>query len=305
MIELSVIPNLNRAGYDKIGAGRGLYDAVVNWSTLKILGAKTPAHYRYAIEEGAGTAEETDAQLLGRAVHVAALEPEAYASSFDVWKGGKRDLRQEVFRDFMATAILQGRDVITADQHREAKRIARAARLCEAAQPFLPGKREISITFQFVRAPMLALAGYSIDCKARLDLLCDNGAILDLKSTRDGSPEGFAKEIARYGYHLQAALYRHGYQLASGEKSPRPYYLLAVENEPPYVPQLYRLGDGLLAFAHSKVVEMFDLLAFCRREKKWPGYFDAAMILDLEDMPRWSVPHDDGFDLQTGEVTLQ
>lgn len=289
MSSAAVIPDLSRLGYEKIGAGADIYNAVVNWSTLKLMD-RSPAHYAYALEQG-GDTEDTDARLLGRATHVATLEPAIFETSFNIWKGGRRDPRQEDYRDFLATSILQGRDVLTVEQRKRALQISKSARSHPPALAYLPGRRELTITFPFIRQPMLGLDGYSIACKGRIDLVCDNGALLDLKSTRDASPEGFTKDIARYGYHLQAALYRHGFQIASGERRARPYFLLAVESRPPFVPQLYQLGDPVLEHGHGRVLELFDRLDYCRRSKHWGGYFDGSM--SIEELPRWEMPRDD------------
>lgn len=283
MISNAVIPDLPRAGYDKIGAGRSIYDAVVNWSSLKLL-SKSPAHYRHKIENPEDG--DTDAKLVGRAVHVATLEPHVYDLTFDIWKHGDR--RGNDWKDFLGSAILRGREVLKVEQHREVKRIAKAARDCPAAAELLKGKREVTVTWQYTRPDELGLGSYTLDCKARLDLLSDSGAIVDLKTTKDASPEGFGRECDRYGYHLQAAHYRSGFELVTGRRLP--YYLLAVENFAPYVAQIYRLEDRELDLGWRQVVELYDRLDYCRRERRWGGYFDGVMGLEL---PRWSYPDED------------
>jgi hypothetical protein len=278
-----ILPDLSRFDYDAIGKGLTIYDAIVNWSTLKLL-TKSPAHYRYALENPGD--DETDAKMLGRAFHVASLEPHVYDLVFDVWKGGRRVGGD--WNDFLASAILRGREVVTLEQHRVAKRMAKSARDCPPAAELLRGKREVTVTWHMVRPDVLGFGGYSIPCKGRLDLLTESGAIVDLKSTKDGSPDGFGREVFRYGYHLQLAHYRHGVELATGKRPP--CYLLAVENFAPHVAQLYRVPDDVLEIGWRAVSELFDLLDFCRREKRWGGYFDAVMDLEL---PRYAYPLED------------
>lgn len=298
MIEFrnEVLANLAREAYDKIGAGEDIRTGVVRWSTLKRLIDGSPAHYRHALE--CPEAYDSDTFLLGRAFHVAALEPELYDSTFEIWKGGRRGTNEH--KEFVGSAIFRGKEAITLEQHRTARRMARAARRCVAAQPFLSGRAEVSLTYSFEKPAVSDdLPGYLIRCKSRLDLLSDNGAIVDLKGTKDGSPEGFGREMHRYGYHAQAAMYRRGFALATGESSLRPCYLLAVENFEPHVAQLYRIPERELEIGAELVSEALDHLAMCRREDRWGGYFDGIMDLEL---PHYALPRDEDFDPVTGEV---
>ena len=66
------ILNLTRAQYDALVA--------VNWSSLKHLG-RSPAHYQAALKQ---TFADTDTLRIGRAFHVAALEPQRAESLYAV-----------------------------------------------------------------------------------------------------------------------------------------------------------------------------------------------------------------------------
>lgn len=74
--------------------------------------------------------------------------------------------------------------------------------------------------------------------KGRADaVIPDLGWVLDIKTTTDASPGGFAKSIANYGYFLQAAHYVEGLR-SMGAKS---FKWIAIENEAPYAVGLYEL----------------------------------------------------------------
>src|SRR5690606_3181532 len=60
-------------------------------------------------------------------------------------------------------------------------------------------------TFQFIEP----ISGAS--CKFRPDWLnMQNGVIVDIKTTEDASPRGFARSVEKYRYHVQDAFYSDG-----------------------------------------------------------------------------------------------
>ena len=161
----------------------------------------------------------------------------------------------------------------------------------------------MSVLWEYVVPDVEGFEGFRMDCKGRLDFVTQSGVLVDLKTTRDASPEGFGRECARYDYHGQAAFYRDGYAAATGQHLP--YVLVAVEVNRPYVVQVYRLHDDVLALGREKYRNLLARLNVCRKESRWPGYGDAELDLML---PRWAVPREDedvtGLDLVIGESSL-
>ena len=84
-----------------------------------------------------------------------------------------------------------------------------------------------------------------LDCKARIDLYCDfaGSTVVELKTTRDASPEGFSRVISRYSYHRQAAYYLGGLEALS-PATDRKFIFIAVEKEPPYAVGVYELDES-------------------------------------------------------------
>jgi hypothetical protein len=64
---------------------------------------------------------------------------------------------------------------------------------------------------------------------------------LDIKTTRDPSPQAFAKDCVTLGYHRKRAHYLAGIQAFSGEDLPLIH--LAVGNQPPFACCCYELDD--------------------------------------------------------------
>lgn len=258
-------PSVSREAYDKLSR--------TNWSSLKHLG-RSPAHYRHNQFNGR---TDTTALRLGRAAHLAVLEPERYRAECAVWDGGRRAGNAwEAFKE-----AHKGYDILTEDEHAQCLALAAAVRANTNAAPYLSGGR----------AEVTALwtdAVYGLDCKARLDFEASVRALVDLKTTRDASPEGFAREALRFQLHVQAAFYCDGYEAATGQRLP--YVLVAVEKEPPHVVQVYRVPEAILALGRETYRELLGQLADCRRESRWPGYASGELELTL---PRWAVPQED------------
>ena len=100
---------------------------------------------------------------------------------------------------------------------------------------------------------------------------------MDLKTTRDASPDGFGKSIANYRYHVQSAHYRDGFQAGR-------FVWVAVEIDPPYAVAVYIDGDEIHARGDGERLSDLRLYAECKASDKWPGYPDEVQNISL---PRW------------------
>jgi hypothetical protein len=266
--------NMSRADYDRRGE--------VNWSTLKLI-AKSPAHYHAALL--ASVSEDTDARQRGRAVHCAVLEPARFRSDFVTWTGKVRNGR--AWDDFQRQNA--GKEIITQSMTDAALTMARAASATPAARPYLMGGRsEATLLWTYQRATLGGLPGFSVECRSRLDFIADCGALVDLKTTRDASPSGFGREVARYSYHAQAAFYQDAYFAVTGKRLP--YVFVAIEAASPHVGAVYRATDAAFELGRNLYVDLMDRLNACQRDNRWPGYGDGEMDLEL---PAWLAPDDD------------
>jgi exodeoxyribonuclease VIII len=112
----------------------------------------------------------------------------------------------------------------------------------------------------------------------------ERGVIVDLKTTRDASPDGFAKSVAQYRYHVQAAFYSDGYRAAFGE-APRGFVFIAVETEPPYLVAVYVASETMAQRGRIEYQTDLDTFRRCQDADTWPGYSDAPLTIDL---PKWA-----------------
>ncbi len=262
---------------------RAQYDALdrVNFSTLKLIGT-SPAHYQHRMKTG--DSDDTDARARGRCVHLAVLEPEKFREQVVVWDGGTR--RGKDWESFKARNA--EKEILKPEPYEEVITIAKAVRGSDQAARYLvEGRSEVAVLWDHVVPEMGGLPGYRIRCKALLDRITPVG-IIDLKSTRDASPDGFGRECANYESHVQASFYSDGYRAATGKELP--YILIATEAAPPHVVQAYRVREDDLENGRETYRGWLDRLDMCRREQAWPGYSTTEMDLVL---PPWATPQDD------------
>jgi len=277
---------LSREGYDG--------DPADHWSTIKTMD-RSPAHYLAA--EAQGT-PDTDARKVGRAVHLAVLEPERYGGEVAVWSGKVRNGR--AWEEFQAANA--GKEILTQREAAHVSAIQRAVRGSLMARPYIAGGRaEVSMFWGYHELdPATWLPGWApIRLKGRVDYVTDE-VLVDLKTTRDASPAGFGREALRYGYHVQAALYADGYEAATGTRLP--FVLVAVESAPPHVVQVYGVPDHYLEAGRDAYRAMIRRLAMCRAANQWPGYCEVPMELEL---PKWSGLDDDEEDISDLDLGFQ
>lgn len=295
-------PNVPRDDYDL------LLDRV-NYSSLKVLGLKSPVHYKHLLDTRPKTLDELqanidgvkgrrDALLSGVATHVAALEPALYEQRFAVYDG-TRDLRHNAFKTFAAEAALARKDVITVAMDISARAIAKAVRENLEVAPYLVGgSRETTVCWDYEEPQLGLMDGWTIPLRCRLDYLTDV-AIIDLKKTADASPEAFGKQMWNLGAFSQAAMQQDG--VAALTRKVRPYFWLAMEGEEPYACALYEPSAIGLELGRNTYKDWLRKLhVYEEREREeaeagrkfvWPGY-TAGGVMQL-DPPRWAMPKED------------
>lgn len=276
---------------------RAQYDAVdrTNWSTLKHM-AKSPAHFAFARRQAW---KDTDPRKRGRATHLAVFEPELYRSGVIRWDGGpRRGKGWEAFQEEHA-----GKEILTEDAFDAVAATAEAVRADPVAAQFLVGGHaEVSVLWTH-EAPDQGelLPAYRLGCKGRLDYVqtAELAPIVDLKTTRDASPEGFGRESWFYRYDAQAALYVDGFLAATGQR--RPYVMVAVEAEAPHVVAVYRVPANVLDGGREHYRQLLARVAECRAQDRWPGYCEDVRELEL---PRWATAWTQDEDLSEAGLEL-
>lgn len=125
---------------------------------------------------------------------------------------------------------------------------------------------------------------YNVPCKARYDAW-QSGIIIDLKTTTDASRDEFARTIANYTYHAQAAMYCSGAEHAL-DRSPDAFVFIAVESEPPHAVACYQLPNAAILAGMHLVSRAQARYAEVLASGKWTGYPETIEVIEL---PRYAM----------------
>lgn len=281
-------PELPAADYHRFRAASA--------SALKVIHAGTPAHLKL---EWNTPEEPSFALQWGTLVHSLVLEPDAtlpsvavipetYVIPADVkpkkgdpqpgetvpWNG-----RARYCRDWLALQQAAGRIVLTKDQLVELGKVAGAVARHPEAGPMLRAARfrEATIVWEDAR---------QVPCKARLDAIGYfglNSFIVDLKTTVDASPAGFARKAWDLGYHLQAAWYVDALAASRGCDHPA-FYFVAVEKDSGLV-SVHQATAAFLDAGREAYRRAMDQFAEAWHSGVWPGYPEEIHALDV---PAWA-----------------
>jgi hypothetical protein len=215
--------------------------------------ARSPAHYAYRSPN-----EPTRAMVIGSATHAAILEPEVFAKQYMLLKD-VTDRRSSAYKQaveqFGADNVLTGTeaDAVAGMQAALQLNVAAKLRLDE------PGWCEIAC---FASDPV---TGVLVKCK--FDKLTSDLLSVDLKTTQD--LRDFAKSVANYRYHVQAAFYSDVFLWATG-KQLTGFEFLAVEKEAPNASRIFLLDTPSVDYGRKLYREALDVYADCLRNDTWP-----------------------------------
>lgn len=246
-------------------------------SGLKLL-AKSPRHYAASWDPERPDAEPTDALRRGSLLHTLVLEPHALAQRYRIKPSGLNFATKDgkAWRDATPT----GMEIVSEAEHLAACRQARNLRsLPEIAALLGSGEAEVSFFWMDEETGTY--------CKGRADWVFRSSAgvvLLDLKTTEDASRDAFARSVARYGYHRQAAFYSDGWRQATGEPV-LGFVFGAVESAWPHDAVPYMLDDDAMTRARVQIAELLQLHARCAAAQEWPGIGSEITTLSL---PAWA-----------------
>ena len=233
---------------------------------------KSPAHFQAWLKEDR---QQTPAMRIGTLTHLAVLEPDTFNSVTVIaplvdkrTKEGK-----SIWEQFKGEN--DGKEILSLDEHEQIVAMRDSVRKHQAAGKLLArGGSEISV---FAVCPQS-----KVMCKGRFDWL-DGNTIVDLKTTEDASPEGFAKSVANYRYHIQAAHYLALTGLVGIKDAT--FKMIAVEKAAPYAVAVYELDAADLILAEAERIKLLEMFASCTQFQSWPAYSQTITKISL---PRWA-----------------
>ena len=106
--------------------------------------------------------------------------------------------------------------------------------------------------------------------------------VVDVKTTKDASPAGFAKSVADFGYHRQDPWYRQLWAAILGcDPDEIDFVFAVVETEPPYLVATYRVDAAAVDVGREQNRIAREVYADCTESGIWPGYSEEIEDLEL------------------------
>ena len=249
--------------YQQIGA--------LNYSGAKII-LVSPLHYKTWL-----TAERDESPALktGRLVHLASLQPDVFDATVRILPECDRRTKdgKAIYEAFVST-LKPSEECIKKDEMDEVLAVAESAQLgIETIAKGFEAARMVEQTYT------AKFGGVNIKGRPDLVLVKPDGAIVvDVKTTQDASPKAFAKDVANYKYHLQAAFYM---QLTGATE----FYIVAVEKNAPYAHAIYKFDEAAIEAGRALMRTACAVYGDCNLYGTWPGYASTPQILSL---PKWA-----------------
>lgn len=237
----------------------------VSKSGLWKLWTKTPFHFRHQVEE------DKPHFAIGKAAHIAILEPEKLEIS--VTKGPE-DRRGNKWKEAQDFAAFHNTILLTASDYDLAMII-----------------RDVAVTNAFIRQmqegdPIIETSFYAQDAetgmqiKARPDMYSrKHNIIADIKNMADASATEFARSVAKMGYHVQDPVYTDVLTQA-GEEVEGFFFIVFEKSEPPLV-AVYELDAAAIAEGHAIYRAALAKYAECVKADTWPGYPETIQKIGL------------------------
>lgn len=126
-------------------------------------------------------------------------------------------------------------------------------------------------------------------CRALLDWLPTQvpGTRLvfrDYKTSKTAAPDRFDRNIADYGYHVQAVFHLAGLRALDLAGDDAQALLAVQEKESPYLVTVFQLDRAAMLIGQRLMREALLTYAECVQSGRWPGYSDEVVLIGL---PPW------------------
>jgi len=229
---------------------------------------RSPAH---AKEMMTNPKPPTDAMVNGTLVHKAILQPNLLEKMVVSPKFDRRtNAGKAAAADFEATNV--GKEIVDQETMDLVKGCVDKIYSHPVARAALSeGKAEQTILWQ----------EDGLDFKARPDFFT-NSIGVELKTARDASPRGFARQAGSLKYALQAAHYLRGLSHVLGEKHDT-FLFVCVETTAPYAVAVYELDQESLKTGRAQWDRAVASYQECIKTGNWPGYSQSVQMLTIID----------------------
>lgn len=232
---------------------------------------KSPAHLRAYLDSPRVEKKEFD---FGHIVHAGVLGVGLQVEVFDF-----PDYKTKAAQDAKKVAYAAGKVPVIERDYAPARAAIKAVKEHAIAGPLFAGagKPEDS-AFGIDPTTGLWLRG-------RFDWTTPNRILVDLKTTRDGSPRAFARSAHDLGYPVQDAFYRHVYELATGQP-PTGFVFVTVESSAPHLVDVHELETEWAQIGQQQMHRAITRYKQALDTNNWPG---RPAVINTLEAPRWAV----------------
>ena len=239
---------------------------------------RSPARYR-SLTTGLLQSPDSMAFRFGRAVHTLILEGEA-AFRNDFRLGGPMNAdtgrtyaaNSKKYADWLLDNGFIGSSFLTPEEADSARRMRNS----------VLGVKEIAAILREGWPERSALASLEgVRCQSRMDWLCPDGTILDLKTVR--RIDRYQYQAREFGYLNQFAFYREVARAAGAPEAG--CFAILVEKTPPFAAALWEIPSHVLdAFASQNRYTLHQYHR-CRRANRWPVRLEKERTSNLAALP--------------------
>ena len=242
-------------------------DPAISASHLHAVAASPYHYWSRFLNPDRPPSVQTAAMKLGSLTHCAVLEPDELSKRYGICLPRNTKAGKEQAAEMEAAGI----EAVTNTDMEQALAMAASVRSHQAAAALLrDGKAEQSFWWDDLPT--------GLRCKCRPDWHTGT-TIVDLKTTTDASPNGFARSVAQWRYHVQQNHYLAG---TFAER----FVFIAVEKTYPYAVGVYELDEAAALHGETTRRNNLQTIADCRAISEWPGYGNTIQPLSL---PSWAL----------------
>lgn len=234
-------------------------DPSISASHLHAVARSPQTYFKKYLDPNRPPSEPTAAMKLGTFVHTAVLEPEELDKRYAVCATRKGSTAYNKL-------IEKGIEPVIQSQWDQALAMCDSVRNHpEAAWLLSNGKAEQSVWWDDEQ--------FELRCKCRPDWW-NGDIVIDLKTTKDASPRGFASSVANFRYHVQQMHYLQGTKAAR-------FVFVAVEKEYPFNVGVYELDSEACSIGEELRQRDMNRIKNCKKRNEWPGYSNDISSLSL------------------------
>lgn len=239
---------------------------------------KSPAHLKAYLDN---PTEETEAMLLGAALHTMILEPKKFDIEYAVLPNIDRRTKdgKEEYQAFIEQNA--GKEVLTESQFNTVKTWVDAILSKPKVKELLTGKgkNEVSIFWKDEET--------GETCKARPDRIKDK-RIIDLKTAVSAQQDDFQRKAYDLNYHIQAAWFMEAYRHEYHEE-PEGFTFIVVEKTDPFNVVIYDADDFFINVGEIESQKLLNIYHECKRTNNWYGYDGEKQEIQTLGLPSYII----------------